>query len=252
MVEETSKSILEKVPGPIDLDPISKKYPVKYEESMNTVLVQELIRYNRLLRVIRRTLSDLTKALKGLVVMSQELETMANSLYNNAVPALWAAKAYPSLKPLASWVADLVARMAFIQEWIDDGIPSVFWISGFFFPQAFLTGTLQNYARKAVISIDTISFDFVVRRETAAELATRPENGCYIRGLFLEGASWNGDAAELAESRPKELYTEFPIIHLVPAENRKIPETGMYVCPVYKTLTRAGKHMRSIDELRCE
>ena len=51
-----------------------------------------MIRYNRLLGVIHQTLQDLLKALKGLVVMSQALETMANSLYNNAVPELWAAK----------------------------------------------------------------------------------------------------------------------------------------------------------------
>lgn len=57
---------------------------------------------------------------------------------------------------------DLKARIAFVQKWIDEGIPPAFWISGFFFPQAFLTGTLQNFARKYVVSIDTIGFDFKV------------------------------------------------------------------------------------------
>ncbi|XP_053154302.1 dynein axonemal heavy chain 1 isoform X2 [Hemicordylus capensis] len=240
IVEETSRDILEKVPSPVDLHEVMLKYPVLYEESMNTVLAQEVIRYNRLLEVIAVSLKDLLKALKGLVVMSSQLELMANSLYNNIVPEMWNSKAYPSLKPLASWVNDLLLRIDFLHRWIAQGIPPVFWISGFFFPQAFLTGTLQNFARKSVISIDTISFDFKVMKESANELTKRPLEGCYIHGLFLEGARWDSMYFQLSESRPKELYTEMAVIWLVPVPNRRPPTTGVYLCPIYKTLTRAG------------
>ena len=51
-----------------------------------------LCRYNRLLTVIIKSLHDLLKALKGLVVMSQQLEEMANSIFVNQVPSLWAGK----------------------------------------------------------------------------------------------------------------------------------------------------------------
>uniref|UniRef100_A0A8C0VX99 Dynein axonemal heavy chain 1 n=1 Tax=Cyanistes caeruleus TaxID=156563 RepID=A0A8C0VX99_CYACU len=240
IVEEVSKDILAKLPEPMNVQEVIQKYPLLYEESMNTVLVQEVIRYNKLLDEVASSLRDLLKALKGLVVMSSRLELMASSLYNNTVPEIWNAKAYPSLKPLASWVNDLVQRIEFLQNWISHGIPSVFWISGFFFPQAFLTGTLQNFARKSVISIDTISFSFKVMKESVKELTHQPNVGCYIYGLFLEGARWDAAAGQLAESRPKELYTEMAVIWLVPEANRKPPESGSYLCPIYKTLTRAG------------
>uniref|UniRef100_A0A8C5ZKT2 Dynein axonemal heavy chain 1 n=1 Tax=Marmota marmota marmota TaxID=9994 RepID=A0A8C5ZKT2_MARMA len=240
IVEDTAKNILLQVPDPINLQSVVAKYPVLYEESMNTVLVQEVIRYNRLLQVITQTLQDLLKALKGLVVMSSQLELMAASLYNNSVPEFWNAKAYPSLKPLASWVMDLLQRLDFLKSWIQGGIPAVFWISGFFFPQAFLTGTLQNFARKFVISIDTISFDFKVMDLSPSELKERPQVGCYIHGLFLEGARWDPLDFQLTESRPKELYTEMAVIWLLPTPNRKVQNQDFYLCPIYKTLTRAG------------
>ena len=94
VVSETANSILERVRDPLNLTAVMKKYPVLYEESMNTVLIQEVIRYNRLLSTLKRTLRDMLKALKGLVVMSAELEKMFNSLYNNSVPELWAGKVW--------------------------------------------------------------------------------------------------------------------------------------------------------------
>nr|XP_033782541.1 dynein heavy chain 1, axonemal isoform X1 [Geotrypetes seraphini]XP_033782544.1 dynein heavy chain 1, axonemal isoform X1 [Geotrypetes seraphini]XP_033782545.1 dynein heavy chain 1, axonemal isoform X1 [Geotrypetes seraphini]XP_033782546.1 dynein heavy chain 1, axonemal isoform X1 [Geotrypetes seraphini]XP_033782547.1 dynein heavy chain 1, axonemal isoform X1 [Geotrypetes seraphini] len=240
IVEEVAGLILKELPEPINVKEVMSKYPVLYEESMNTVLVQEVIRYNRLLEVIAQTVQDLMKAIKGLVVMSSELELMSNSLYNNAVPELWKSKAYPSLKPLASWVMDLLQRIEFVEKWIMKGIPPVFWISGFFFPQAFLTGTLQNFARKSVISIDIISFNFKVMSQSVAELKERPPEGCFIHGLYLEGARWDPTTSLLSESRPKELYTEMAVIWLIPVPNRKMPVMGFYLCPIYKTLTRAG------------
>lgn len=87
-----------------------KTFPVLYEESMNTVLRQELIRFNRLTSVVRSTLQNIQKAMKGLVVMSTQLEDVFDSMIVGKVPAVWAAKSYPSLKPLGSYVTDLLAR----------------------------------------------------------------------------------------------------------------------------------------------
>lgn len=66
--------------------------------------------------------------------MSEDLEKMASSLYDNQVPKKWADVGFLSLKPLASWIQDLEERITFLKKWIDGGTPAVFWISGFFFP----------------------------------------------------------------------------------------------------------------------
>lgn len=44
-------------------------------------------------------------------------------------------KSYPSRKALNSWVQDFHKRIAFLRNWLTKGMPSCYWISGFFFPQ---------------------------------------------------------------------------------------------------------------------
>lgn len=76
------------------------------------------------------------------------------------VPEQWKKASYPSLKPLGSYITDLVKRLKYYQQWIDTEIPTCHWISGFYFTQTFLTATLQNYARKYTIPIDNLTFEF--------------------------------------------------------------------------------------------
>lgn len=208
MVREISTDLLGKIPPNFDTEEAAKKHPIKYEDSLNTVLAQELLRFNALTGTVRSTLINVGKAIKGEVPLSLELEQVSLSLYNNAVPEAWHKRAYPSLKPLASWVLDFLARLKFIQDWIDNGAPPVFWISGFYFTQSFLTGAKQNFARKYVIAIDTIDFDFLVLSdESKYDLSKPAEDGVYVQGLFVEGCRWDEKKEALEEAMPKVLFT---------------------------------------------
>ena len=142
---ELCGDILKRIPPSINFEQVTRKYPVLYEESMNTVLQQEVIRYNSLLPVINASLKELLKAIKGTVVMSDPLEKLGDSMFANQLPQMWrAAPCYETLKPLAGWVTDLEERLAFLKKWVDDGIPRAFWISAFFFPQVRLIPTSSS------------------------------------------------------------------------------------------------------------
>jgi dynein heavy chain len=143
------------------------------------------------------------------------------------------------LKPLSNWFKDLLQRLEFMTKWVEHGIPAAYWVSGFFFPQGFLTAALQNHARKYRFPIDTVSFSFIMVSEEVAELS-KPADGCYIYGLFLEGARWSKDRHSLVDPKPKELFSPMPAIHMLPEQNRPTPQKDIYRCPVYKTLTRTG------------
>ena len=88
--------------------------------------------------------------------MSEELDLMYSSFLKNKVPQNWIDVAYPSLKPLGSWFEDLILRVEFMRNWLFQGHPKAFWLSGFFFPHGFMTGALQTYARKHSKAIDII------------------------------------------------------------------------------------------------
>jgi hypothetical protein len=57
---------------------------------------------------------------------------------------------------------------------------------------------------------DTVVFDFTAMTATG-DFTTKPADGAYCNGMFLEGCQWDAEKMLLIESDPKVLYTDMPV-----------------------------------------
>lgn len=64
IVDDVAADIVSKLPPNYDTDAALRRFPTSYSQSMNTVLVQEMVRFNHLLSVIRSSLINIRKAIK--------------------------------------------------------------------------------------------------------------------------------------------------------------------------------------------
>ncbi|KAK0176317.1 hypothetical protein PV328_000464 [Microctonus aethiopoides] len=263
MVYEAAQMIMDRIALEIDPDQCNpnhyKKDSAGRLPSLTTVLLHEVDRYNKLLMKIHVSMENLQRAIKGFVVMSDELESVFNSLMNNQVPKLWHnVNVYPSLKSLGLWIRDLELRTDFIKTWLMNEQPISFWISGLSFPQGFITGVLQTHARRYNIPIDFLKIDYeitntilnqeeiesihVTSKKESPELynnLSTPNDGVFIHGLYIDAGKWDFDFMVLVDASIGELNPPLPIVHIIPVLN--LPEDDQrYVCPLYKTGIRAG------------
>jgi dynein heavy chain len=211
-------------------------------KSLGTNLEQEISRFNGLLGQIGKTLADFTKAVKGTIVMTSELDAMFTSELTNEVPAVWTkgGVGYPSLKPLSSWYDDMILRLAFFREWIENGEPVSYWISSMYFPQGFLTSVLQGYSRANMVPVDQLGFEFQVEdTHDAGELDEPPESGVYIHGLFMDGAAWDYEEKVICSQAFGVMFCRAPVFNFTIVRDKE-PNNERYNVPLYKTSVRAG------------
>lgn len=121
-------------------------------------MFHEIEKFTKLLTKIRETLVLLQDAIKGIALMSNDLDQMFNSFLINKVPGNWTKLSFLSLKPLASWFDDLLLRVVYMRNWLSTECPRNHWMTVYYFPQGFLTAALQSHARKYKIEIDTLDF----------------------------------------------------------------------------------------------
>jgi dynein heavy chain len=246
MFMELAVAAADRLPPVFDLPAVLRKFPVRYDQCLNTVLLNELTKFNKLAKKLIDTTKSLQLAVKGLVVFSPELEEVGGKMLVNKIPSTWLGCSYPSLKPCQAYLTDYILRCQFIDDWIKQGTPVVFWFSSFFFQQAYLTGVLQNYARGSKLAIDTLMWNYETLNGEAALPTEQPDRGSYSRGLYMQGARWDDATMTIKDSAPKVLWTTVPIIWLKPCEiskdehDVKHGHPNFYDNPVYKNSDRQG------------
>lgn len=242
MVFNTCEGLLAKIPDDVDFADVTERNASDVSP-LKTVLLQEIERYNDLLSKVRSSIKLLQKGIQGFIVISSDQELIFNSLFAGSVPAAWLF-AYPSLKPLGSWMPDLVDRIQLFTDWGFLGVPKVFWLGGFTYPTSFLTSLLQASARKNMISVDALSFDFIVQGADESQITAAPKEGAYIFRMLLEGAKWDGNANTLTDADAMQLTAPMPVVHFKPVAKKKTVTDGIYQCPLYLYPIRTGSRER--------
>lgn len=194
---------------------------------------------NTLVTEIQKSLGVLSLGLLGELQMSVSMEELMEALVLDRVPDTWRKLAFESQRPLAGWLENLLARIKQLQDWVVDLIlPRVVWISGFFNPQSFLTAIMQSQARKNEWALDKVVIATEVTKKSVDEVEQVAREGCYIVGLYMDGARWDTGLNVVAHSQPKEVVFKMPVMlaKAIPVDKAEFKDC--YMCPVYKIQMR--------------
>ena len=157
--------------------------------------------------IVRIQLQEIIDAIEGTIIMTPEIVNAIDAIATLKVPRKWTHDKTSAeiawLAPnLASWIKGLKDRYYQLNSWYVQGRPASYWLTGFFNPQGFLTALRQEITRmkkKENWSLDEVEQTATVLRDKIIKtddgkinINITPPNdgGCYIHGLFLEGAKW--------------------------------------------------------------
>uniref|UniRef100_F1RFM8 Dynein axonemal heavy chain 10 n=1 Tax=Sus scrofa TaxID=9823 RepID=F1RFM8_PIG len=237
-IGHVAKDIENKMPKVFDLDVVRKHLGAGISPT-SVVLLQELERFNKLVVRMSRSLAELQRALAGEVGMSSELDDVARSLFLGQIPNIWRKLAPDTLKSLGNWMLYFLKRFSQYTTWVTESEPSVMWLSGLHIPESYLTALVQATCRKNGWPLDRSTlFTQVTKFQDADEVNERAGQGCFVSGLYLEGADWDIEKGCLIKSKPKVLVVDLPILKIIPIEAHRLKLQNTFRTPVYTTSTR--------------
>ncbi|XP_065591804.1 dynein axonemal heavy chain 8 [Cyrtonyx montezumae] len=218
--------------------------------SMNIFLRQEIDRMQKVITVVRNSLNDLKLAIEGTIIMSENLRDALDNMYDARIPQVWKRVSWDS-STLGFWFTEFLERNTQLSTWIYEGRPNVFWMTGFFNPQGFLTAVRQEATRAHKgWALDAVTIHNEVLKQNKEEITASPSVGVYIHGLYLEGAGWDRRNSKLVESTPKMLYVQLPVVHIFAVKTPFPEDPKLYVCPIYKKPSRTDLNYITVIYLK--
>jgi dynein heavy chain len=262
-IEERLKTLK----GPKGITDVGKAIP------LNVFLFQELQRFQMVLTIVRRTMSDMVQAIDGQIIMTPDIVDSINAVSDYRVPKKWqfdpTGVEISWMTPgMAAWLKGLIDRHHQLSNWLFKERPQSFWLTGFFNPQGFLTAMKQEVTRQKRgegWSLDEVDYKTEVQKEIIGgddgriegKTLNPPSEGVLIHGLYLEGSQWNKADKRFEEQVGKDLFFNFPIIHVSAESTNIVSDKGPgakkndksnkndthYFCPVYKYPKRNDRYL---------
>ena len=238
-IANVASGIEAKQPELFDLNKLRKELEADGFSPTFVVLVQELERWEKMCVCMTKSLAQLKKALVGEIAMSSELDELGTSLFNGQLPAMWARLAPQTDKMLGSWILFHMRRHEQYSAWVSGGEPKVIWLSGLSIPETYTAALVQTTCRRYGWPLDKSTLYTKVTKYTSPEQVTeRLKDGCYVSGLYLEGAAWDVERQCLTRQPPKVLVQELPILQIIPIELNRLKLQGTIRVPLYITQQR--------------
>jgi len=270
IVYEKATELLERVPE----DYIEDDYKAKIQKlgglsvPLNIFLYQEIQRLQSVVHKVRTFLISTQQAIRGEVVMTDELQDGVVKMFEAKPPVTWVYTVTGDefswiLPTLGLWFSSFLARDAQNRTWMDSSRPMSFWLTGFFNPQGILTAMKQEVTRRHKSESwaldDMVYHTDVTTMNDIVNVKALPAEGLYIHGLQLDGGAWNKPDKMLQEQEPKKLFVPLPVVHV--SSSTKTIQTkvnremfgswGAYESPVYKYFARTDRFFIFFINLRC-
>jgi dynein heavy chain, axonemal len=133
-IEPEVKEQIRKLPGP------PKSTDKGMQVPLNIFLYQEIMRMQRVIALVRKTLNDTIDAIDGQIIMTPTILDAINSIADAKVPLIWiydptGVEISWLLSELGDWFTSLNERNNQVSGWLKNNRPNTFWLTGFFNPQ---------------------------------------------------------------------------------------------------------------------